>query len=94
MEQVGLLDASTADGSSDLIGMDTELRAVALMNLGIVETWSGQFADAERHVTEGATLAQTRLSRRVLGAERHPPAHRPPRLAAAVRAGLAHRLTA
>ena len=29
------------------------------MNLGIVETWSGQFADAERHVTEGATLAQT-----------------------------------
>jgi LuxR family maltose regulon positive regulatory protein len=27
------------------------------MNLGIVETWSGQFADAERHVTEGATLA-------------------------------------
>jgi LuxR family maltose regulon positive regulatory protein len=38
--------------------MDTELRAVALMNLGIVETWSGQFAEAERHVTEGATLAQ------------------------------------
>src|SRR5205823_6910113 len=30
----------------------------ALMNLGIVETWSGQSADAERHVTEGATLAQ------------------------------------
>jgi LuxR family maltose regulon positive regulatory protein len=59
VEQVRLLDSSTADGSSDLIGMDTELRAVALMNLGIVETWSGQFADAERHVTEGATLAQT-----------------------------------
>ena len=58
VEQVKVLDTSTADGSSDLIGMDTELRAVALMNLGIVETWSGQFADAERHVTEGATLAQ------------------------------------
>ena len=58
VEQVNLLDTSTADGSSNLIGMDTELRAVALMNLGIVETWSGQFADAERHVTEGATLAQ------------------------------------
>ena len=58
VEQVNLLDASTADGSSALIGMDTELRAVALMNLGVVETWSGQFADAERHVTEGATLAQ------------------------------------
>ncbi len=58
VEQVRLLDTSTADGSTDLIGMDTELRAVALMNLGIVETWSGQFADAERHMSEGATLAQ------------------------------------
>jgi LuxR family maltose regulon positive regulatory protein len=28
------------------------------MNLGIVERWSGQFADSEHHVTEGATLAQ------------------------------------
>ena len=37
--------------------MTTELRAVALLNLGIVETWSGQFTDAERHVTEGARLA-------------------------------------
>jgi len=59
VEQVNLLDTSIADRSSDLIGMDTELRAVALMNLGIVETWSGHFADAERHVTEGAMLAQT-----------------------------------
>lgn len=57
VEQVRLLDASTADGSSDMSRMDRELRAVALMNLGIVETWSGQFADAQRHVTEGATLA-------------------------------------
>ena len=30
VEQVDLLDASTADGSSDVIGMDSELRAVAL----------------------------------------------------------------
>jgi LuxR family transcriptional regulator, maltose regulon positive regulatory protein len=59
VEQVKELGASTADGSSELIGMDPELRAVALMNLGIIETWSGQFADAERHLTEGATLAQT-----------------------------------
>jgi LuxR family maltose regulon positive regulatory protein len=59
VEQVNLLGASTADESSHLIGMETELRAVALMNLGIVETWSGRFAEAERHVTEGAALAQT-----------------------------------
>ncbi len=58
VEQVNLLGTSTADGSSDLTGMGTELRAVVLMNLGIVETWSGQFGDAERHVTEGAMLAQ------------------------------------
>jgi LuxR family maltose regulon positive regulatory protein len=56
--QVKLLGASTADGSGDLLGMETELRAVALMNLGIVETWSGLFADAGRHAAEGATLAQ------------------------------------
>ena len=52
-----MLNASTADGSGDLIGTDIELRAVALMNLGIVETWSGLFSNAELHVTEGATLA-------------------------------------
>ncbi len=58
IEQVNLLGTSTAGGSGDLIGVDTELHAVALMTLGIVETWSGKFADAERHVTEGATIAQ------------------------------------
>src|SRR5207249_7547044 len=49
MEQVNLLDASIADGSRDQIAMGSELRGVALMNLGIVETWSGRFDDAERH---------------------------------------------
>jgi LuxR family maltose regulon positive regulatory protein len=58
VEQVKLLDVSTADRSGELLAMDPELRAVALLNLGIVETWSGQFASAEQHVTEGATLAQ------------------------------------
>jgi LuxR family maltose regulon positive regulatory protein len=29
------------------------------MNLGIVETWSGRFDDAERRLSEGAALAQT-----------------------------------
>ena len=58
MEQVNLLDASISDESSDQIGMGSELRAVALLNLGIVETWSGRLADAERHLAEGAALAQ------------------------------------
>jgi LuxR family maltose regulon positive regulatory protein len=58
MEQVNLLEASIADESSQEIAMGSELRAVALMNLGIVETWSGRFDDAERHLSEGAALAQ------------------------------------
>jgi LuxR family transcriptional regulator, maltose regulon positive regulatory protein len=57
IEQVKLLDASVADASNQPIAMSSELRAVALMNLGIVETWSGRFDDAERHLSEGAALA-------------------------------------
>ena len=59
IEQVKLLDASIADESSEPLAMGSELRGVALMNLGIVETWSGRFDDAERHLSEGAALAQT-----------------------------------
>jgi LuxR family maltose regulon positive regulatory protein len=58
IEQVSLLDASIADESSEPIAMGSELRGVALMNLGIVETWSRRFDDAERHLSEGAALAQ------------------------------------
>jgi LuxR family maltose regulon positive regulatory protein len=57
IDQVNLLDASIAEGSNEPIAMSSELRAVALMNLGIVETWSGRFDDAERHLSEGAMLA-------------------------------------
>ena len=59
IEQVNLLDASISDESNDQIAMGSELRAVALLNLGIVETWSGRLADAERHLSEGAELART-----------------------------------
>ncbi len=58
IEQVNLLDSSIADESNGRIAMGSELRAVALLNLGIVETWSGRVADAERHLSEGAALAQ------------------------------------
>jgi LuxR family transcriptional regulator, maltose regulon positive regulatory protein len=59
IEQVELLNASVSDESSDQIAMGSELRAVALLNLGIVETWSGRLADADRHLGEGAALART-----------------------------------
>ena len=53
-----VVDASIAGASSEPMGMGRELRAVALLNLGIVETWSGRVSDATRHLTEGAALAQ------------------------------------
>jgi LuxR family maltose regulon positive regulatory protein len=59
VEQVNLLDASIADESCEQIAMGSELRGVALLNLGIVEMWSGRLADAERHLFEGAALART-----------------------------------
>jgi LuxR family maltose regulon positive regulatory protein len=59
IEQVSVLDPSFSDESSDQIGLRSELRAVALLNLGIVETWSGRVADAERHLSEGAMLSRT-----------------------------------
>jgi LuxR family maltose regulon positive regulatory protein len=58
IEQVQLLDASMSDASSEPIAMGSELRGVALLNLGIVETWSGRLVDAERHLSEGAALAR------------------------------------
>ena len=59
IEQVNLLDGSIADASNEQIAMDSELRGVALLNLGIVEMWSGRLAEAERHLLEGAALART-----------------------------------
>src|SRR3989442_7736573 len=58
IEQVNLLDTSVADESNEPAARGTELRGVALMNLGIVETWCRRFDDAERHLAEGAALAQ------------------------------------
>jgi LuxR family maltose regulon positive regulatory protein len=59
IEQVNLLDASVSDDSNDRLAMGSELRGVALLNLGIVETWSGRLVDAERHLFEGAALARS-----------------------------------
>ena len=58
IEQVNLLDASISDEGNEQVAMGSELRAVALLNLGIVETWSGRLADGERHLSEGAELAR------------------------------------
>jgi LuxR family transcriptional regulator, maltose regulon positive regulatory protein len=58
VEQVRFL-ASPVTGQSDQdIALDSDLRAVALMNLGIVEAWSLGNQDSERHLQEGADLAR------------------------------------
>jgi LuxR family transcriptional regulator, maltose regulon positive regulatory protein len=43
--------------SGEDIALESDLRAVALMNLGTVEAWSG-LPDAEHHLREGALLAR------------------------------------
>jgi LuxR family maltose regulon positive regulatory protein len=58
IDQISLLDASISDESNDQVAMGSELRAVALLNLGIVEMWSRRFDDSERHLSQGAALAQ------------------------------------
>jgi LuxR family transcriptional regulator, maltose regulon positive regulatory protein len=51
--------ASPVSGQSDEdIALGSDLRAVALMNLGTLEAWSLGLQDAERHLQEGAALAR------------------------------------
>lgn len=51
--------ASPVTGESDEdIALGSDLRAVALMNLGIAEAWSLGIPDGERHLQEGADLAR------------------------------------
>ena len=51
--------ASPVSGQSDEdIALGSDLRAVALMNLGTAEAWTLGLPDAERHLQEGAALAR------------------------------------
>ncbi|MCX5562408.1 LuxR C-terminal-related transcriptional regulator [Streptomyces sp. NBC_00038] len=50
---------SPATGRSDAdIALGSDLRAVALLNLGVTEAWLLRLSDSERHLTEGAALAR------------------------------------
>ena len=58
LREVGpLLGPVEADSVTGLT-MGNDARAVALMDLGIVELWSLRLADAERHLEQGLALAQ------------------------------------
>jgi LuxR family transcriptional regulator, maltose regulon positive regulatory protein len=58
VEQVRFLAEPVSGRSGEDIALDSDLRAVALMNLGIVEAWALANRDSERHLTEGAALAR------------------------------------
>jgi LuxR family maltose regulon positive regulatory protein len=57
-EQAGFLDCPVTGQSDEDIALGSDLRAVALMNLGTAEAWSLGLEDAERHLREGAVLAR------------------------------------
>jgi LuxR family transcriptional regulator, maltose regulon positive regulatory protein len=58
IEQARFLASPVTGQSDEDIALGSDLRAVALMNLGAVEAWSLALPDAERHLREGAVLAR------------------------------------
>jgi len=58
LEQAKFLASPVTGESDEDIALGSELRVVALMNLGIVEAWSLGLPDAEGHLLEGAVLAR------------------------------------
>ncbi len=58
VEQARFLASPVTGQSDEDIALGSDLRAVALMNLGIIEAWSLGLPDAERHLQEGADLAR------------------------------------
>ncbi len=49
---------SSALGEAAGLALEGDLRGATLMNLGVAEMWSGDLRQAERHLAEGAELAQ------------------------------------
>jgi LuxR family transcriptional regulator, maltose regulon positive regulatory protein len=57
-EQAGtLLGPGDGQTSADAV-LSSDLKTVALLNLGVTEAWSLRLADSERHLLEGAALAR------------------------------------
>jgi LuxR family maltose regulon positive regulatory protein len=56
-EQAGVLLSPDDGQPSADVALSSDLKAVALLNLGVTEAWSLRLADSERHLAEGAVLA-------------------------------------
>jgi LuxR family maltose regulon positive regulatory protein len=50
--------ARTEDADAARLGLSEDLRAAALISLGIAEVWAFRFADADRHLKQGVGLAR------------------------------------
>ena len=57
-EEARRLQALTEASDAVSAGLGEELRALALVNLGITEYWGGRLAEAEPHLEQGITLAR------------------------------------
>jgi LuxR family transcriptional regulator, maltose regulon positive regulatory protein len=57
-EEARRLQALTEAPDAVPAGLGEELRALALVNLGITEYWGGRLAEAEPHLAQGITLAR------------------------------------
>jgi LuxR family maltose regulon positive regulatory protein len=57
-EQVGGLPSPVTGRSNADVALAGDLRAVALLNIGVTEAWSLRLADSERHLLAGAALAR------------------------------------
>ena len=57
-EQAGALLCPGDSQASTDAALGSDLKAVALLNLGVTEAWSLRLADSERHLVEGAALAR------------------------------------
>jgi LuxR family maltose regulon positive regulatory protein len=58
LQQAGALPPPPAAQSSADVALGNDLRALALLNLGVTEAWSLRLGDSERHLLEGAALAR------------------------------------
>ena len=57
-EQVGALLPPPAGQSNADVALGSDVRAVALLNLGVTQAWSLRLADSERYLRKGAVLAR------------------------------------
>jgi LuxR family maltose regulon positive regulatory protein len=57
-EQAKPLLAPAGDADQERLGLGEDLRALALINLGIAELWTARFEEADRHLEQGIALAR------------------------------------